>query len=531
MINDTNSGIDLGDKTRTYHSQIYIKLFVGFLLSMTCLPAHLNAKKLSFVLDTPPYRLAEAETIAGQLEELGIGVTVQTWDKKALRAEIKKGARTAYLTDWGSSYFDPYDLAHPKLTTGGRGNFSFYSNPLIDEHLKTAAFSRGNRTRKKSYHKIQHIIHAEVPWVFGYQLSNIEASSESVQGYSPAIDNRINLHDVRLGQGDTLVVGMNTSAFKSLDPAAYRGRETETVLRNIFDGLVTRTVDGFVVAQLAESWQQVDRTTYIFKLRQGPLFHNGEPVSADDVAFTFQRILHPEEVGARPSPRQGLLGPLIAVEKVTQNSIRFVLAKPFPPFLQALVHFQIVPRQYILQVGEQEFGRRPVGSGPFKFKKGSVQSEIILERFPEYYGGSPDIPPVGPAKIQQVIFRPMANPGDRVAALTAGTVSLIQAVPVADVNRLRSNHSLRVLMAEGSRSFQIELNNQKPPFDDIRVRQALNLAIDWPTILEDIYLGYGSQLATCFLPSGFGYKSTLKPYPYNPDRARQLLENAGYELK
>lgn len=492
---------------------------------------NLRAKELSFTLDTPSFRQAEANAIAAQLNSIGMNIKVQVWDKTALLAEIKKGTRSAYLTDWGSSYFDPYDLAHPKLSTDGRGNFSFYSNPVIDGLLSTAAFSNGTRTRKRAYHKIQKIIYEEVPWGFGFLLSNIEAASTRLQNYIPSIDNRINLHDVKLEKGDTITVGMDTDAYQSLDPAAYRGRETETVLRNMFDALVTRSVDGFVVAELAESWQQEGETDYVFKLRQGPVFHNGNPVTAEDVVFTFQRILMPEGVGATSSPRRGLLGPLVKVEKIDNLHVRFVLKKPFPPFLQALVHFQIIPKKYIEKVGWTEFGRNPIGSGPFKFKSGNLEGQIVMESFPDYYGGAQEIPPVSPATIKRAVFRPIPDVNKRVAALVSGEVDLIQAVPATMVNELRANPTVKVIIAEGSRSYQIELNNKQPPFNDIRIRRAFNFGIDWSSIIDKVYLDYGQRLSTCFLPSGFGFYSGLKPYPYRPGLARKLLQEAGYSIR
>jgi peptide/nickel transport system substrate-binding protein len=166
-----------------------------------------------------------------------VQVEVRIFEKADLRSEVKKGNRSAYLTDWGSAYFDPYDLAQPKITTNGRGNFSFYSNSKVDELLKLAASSNDTSIRKKAYYKIQDIIYKDAPWVFGYILPNFEAAGPDVVNYKPSMDNRVNLHDVSHEQGDTIIVGMNTNAFLSLDPIMYRSRETETMIRNMFDGV------------------------------------------------------------------------------------------------------------------------------------------------------------------------------------------------------------------------------------------------------------------------------------------------------
>ncbi|MEE4608108.1 MAG: ABC transporter substrate-binding protein [Desulfobacteraceae bacterium] len=501
---------------------------LGILCCLLTPAAAAEGKRLTFTLDTPPYRQLEAQAIAEQLKSLGIQVEARVWEKVVLRDQVKTGERLAYLTDWGSAYFDPFDLGEPKLTTGGRGNFSFYANPLVDEALRTGSSITDPAERQKAYSLVQKTIFNDAPWIFGYVLTNIEAASAKVDGFAPAMDNRINLHDVGFGGGETLVVGMNVNAFVSLDPAMFRDRESETVVRNMFDGLVTRTREAEVVPELAESWTQEDEQTYLFTLRQGPTFHNGDPMTVDDVIFTFDRVLKEGAIGGQSSPRKGLLGPLEREEKAGERQVRFILTNPFPVFLQALVHFQIVPQKYIEAVGDAKFADQPVGAGPFKFVSGKLDNEVVMERFDGYYGGAPDLPPVGPARIKRAVFRVMPEPSTRVAALLAGEVAIIQAIPTDLVDQLSSTPSVKVYTVEGTRSYQIELNTAKAPFDDVRVRQAVNYGVDWQDILENIYRGYGVRLATCFLPSGFGYDPAVQPYPYDPQKAKALLREAGY---
>jgi peptide/nickel transport system substrate-binding protein len=260
-------------------------------------------------------------------------------------------------------------------------------------------------------------------------------------------------------------------------------------------------------------------------------FHNGDPLTADDVVFTFERVLTAGGVGGQSSPRKGLLGPLQKVEKMSDRKVKFELANPFPPFMQALVHFQIVPQKYIKEVGDKAFAEKPIGTGPFKFVKGKLDSEVVMERFEGYYGGAPKLPPVGPAKVKKAVFRTMPEPSTRVAALLAGEVTIIQAIPTDLVEKLKKSNRVQLKTVEGTRSYQIELNNKKPPFDDVRVRQAVNMAVNWDKILKNIYLGYATRLPTCFLSSGFGYDPNLKPYPYNPEKAKALLKEAGYQAK
>lgn len=512
---------------RRGHGKIRGILVLMVLLSLA--PRFGTAETLSFVLAAPANRALEARIIADQLAVAGIRVDVDIREKSELNAMAANGLGRAYLTDWGSSFFDPYDLAVPKLSTNGKGNFSFYSNPRVDELLALAGTSADPLLRKKAYLEVQGIIHAQSPWAFGYTMPRFEAASFCIQGYTPSLDGRVNLHDVRLTEGDALFVVLNTNTFLTMDPAAYRDRETETVIRNLFDALVTRTPGGKVVMELAESYRMPDPTTYVFTLRRDVRFHNSDPMRAADVVFTFERILNPYGLNGQASPRRELLGPLVRVEPAGTHQVRFVLDRPFPLFLQALVHFQIVPEKYLRKIGETGFARRPVGTGPYRFAGGTVDTEIVMEPFRGYYGGAPELAPVGAARIGRVIFRPVSDAHKRTAVFNDPAAAIVQDISADGLDALRRRNLVKILTVSGTRSFQMELNNALPPFDDIRLRKAVCYATDWKAILKQTCHGYGTVLATCFLPSGFGFDPGLRPLVPDLAATRQLLEQAGYE--
>lgn len=491
-----------------------------------------EGKELAIIIDTEKDRELEAQAIKAQLEAIGVRAEVRTWEWTTLLENIKQGSRQMYLTDWGSSFFDPYDLGAPKLMTEDRGNFSFYSNPQFDELMTQAITTVDTETRREAYYQAQEILKEDAPWVFGYYMKSVEAARQRVQNWAPSMDSRENMHDVTVSDGDTVTIGLNTDAILAVDPASsYRDRETETVIRNMFDGLVTRTRDGKVVPELAESWEvSEDGTTYTFTLRQGVKFHNGEDLTADDVVFTFQKILGLGDF-TEPTSRAGLIQPAgvdVNVEKVDDYTVRFTFSKPFPVFLQGLVHQQVVPMDYYLQVGEEGFKEAPVGAGPFRWESGRWDDQIVLKRFEDYYGGSPDLPPVGPARIETLIFRLIPEPNTMVVALKNGEIDIATRIPVDLIPQLEADPEIQVKEVDGTRNYGIELNNGAPPFDDVRVRQALNYAIDWDTILQQIYGGLAERLPTAFLPSGFGYNPDVKPYPYDPAKAVELLQAAGY---
>jgi peptide/nickel transport system substrate-binding protein len=326
-------------------------------------------------------------------------------------------------------------------------------------------------------------------------------------------------------QRGTLIVGMAATSIVTLDPAAYSDRATETVLRNVFDGLVTRTPDNRIIPELARDYRWLDDKTIEFDLKRGVTFHNGETLTADDVVFTFERILN-QDIGAQ---RRGFIQEVNRVAKVDDYRVRFELKGPWPVFLQLLVHNQIVPKDYLNRVGDIEFARQPVGCGPFKFVEGNLNEQIVLERFDDYYGGADKLPPVGPPYLDRVIFRMMPGAEARAAALLAGEVHLIQNVPQHMVSQLIAQAEVIVKTTVGTRPKFMDLNVTMPPFDDVRVRRALNYAVDADSVLAKVAGGYGIVLPGPLSPANLYVDPELKPYGYDLEKARALLDEAGYQ--
>jgi peptide/nickel transport system substrate-binding protein len=324
--------------------------------------------------------------------------------------------------------------------------------------------------------------------------------------------------------GGTLIVGMAATSVVTMDPAAYSDRATETVIRNIFDGLVTRTTDNRVVLELATDYRWVDDKTIEFDLKPGVRFHNGEDLTAEDVVFTFERILN-RDIGAQ---RRGFVREVGSVEETGDYTVRFNLKSPWPVFLQMLVHNQIVPKDYLARVGDAEFARKPMGCGPFRFVEGSLNEQIVLERFDDYYGGAEVLPPVAPPYLDRVIFRMMPDASARVEALLAGEVHIIQNVPSYMVSQLIGNPDITIKTTVGTRPKFMDLNVTVSPFDDVRVRQALNYAVDADRILFKVVSGYGMILPGPLSPANLYADPDLAPYSYDPEKAIALLDEAGY---
>lgn len=336
--------------------------------------------------------------------------------------------------------------------------------------------------------------------------------------------------EVQPSEAKTIVVALS-QAPTSLDPADHRSRSSETVIRNMFDGFVTRDTESGVHLELAESMEWTDDTTLEVSLRQGIKFHNGTEMTADDVLFTFERIINENAIEypeAHTSPRKGLIAPLQSVEKVDDSTVRLHFSTVWPPAMQLLVHQQIVPKAYLEEVGTQGFVEKPVGTGPFQFVEGTIDDQIVLERFSDFWGGSPELEPVGAACVDRAVFRVIPEASTRVAALLAGEVDIIQSVPADLIDSLSQNPAIQIKTAPGTQPKWLELNVTQPPFDNVNVRQAMNYAIDKDLLIEAIYGGRAVALPGPLSPYNNFVNKALTPYPYDPDKATQLLADAGW---
>lgn len=317
----------------------------------------------------------------------------------------------------------------------------------------------------------------------------------------------------------------------SFDPGNYRDRTTETVLRNMFDGLVTRTPYGQVVLEAAQSAVLLDENTWEFVLKPGIKFHNGDLLTAEDVKFSFNRIISEKGIDfpvPHISPRKSLLGPLESVEVVDDLTVRLHFNSPWPVAMQMLVHQGIVPRKYFERVGNEGFVNAPVGCGPFKFVEGSLNDRIVMKRFDDYYGGAEALPPVGPAQVENLVFEVIPNGMDRVLSLQIGKVHIIQEVPFQATPILETTPYIRVKSGPGTRPIWLELNVNRPPFNNLQVRKALNFAIDTSLINKNALNSKGIPLHGPLSPFNDFCDPMISKEKSSLKEALELLSEAGW---
>ncbi|WP_108484845.1 ABC transporter substrate-binding protein [Oceaniglobus ichthyenteri] len=324
-----------------------------------------------------------------------------------------------------------------------------------------------------------------------------------------------------------LRVGFPSDAL-TLDPANHRNRETETIIRNMFDGIMTRDSEMNLVPELAESWAAIDPTTYEFKLHEGVKFHDGSVMTAADVKFSLDRMIEEGAMDGQTSPRQSLLGPLKEVVAVDDHTVRLILESPWP-ILPAMLPFQeIVSKAHVEAVGTAGMAENVNGTGPFKLVEWRKGDSVIMERFDDYYGGARDIAPTDKACVERVIFKIIPENASRVAALLAGDVHIVSGLPTHMVRQVEENPDTTVMAVNGTRTSFLALNNEKGPFADIRVRHALAHAVDRQLIIDKILDGNASLTNGILSPDAFGKNKNLPAYEYDVEKAKALLAEAGY---
>ena len=313
---------------------------------------------------------------------------------------------------------------------------------------------------------------------------------------------------------DTIVWGQGADV-TSFDP--HQGKETPavTVTCQIFDTLTAvDPATGEVKPQIAESWEQLDDTTYVFHIRKGIKFHNGSELTAADVKFSLDRAIASASVSY-------IVDFIKEVNVKDDFTVQVVLRAPYAPALRNLaVPFAAIVCKDVVEKDEEAFKLRPIGSGPYKFVEWKPGDTVKLDAFDDYMDGKPATP--------HLVMKVVPETSQRLIALETGDLDISYDLGVNDVKRGRDNKDLVILEAPSLSCWYISMNINKKPFDDPRVREAINYAIDRQLIVDTIMSGNGQAADAIIAPSVFGYYPS-GVYEYNPEKAKALLKDAGYE--
>jgi peptide/nickel transport system substrate-binding protein len=312
-----------------------------------------------------------------------------------------------------------------------------------------------------------------------------------------------------------------TLAAKWLDPAETEAFNTPfMVLYAVHDALVKPMPGGLNTPSLAESWQESkDHLTFTFTIRKNARFHNGEPVTAEDVKFSFERYKGASNTLLKEKVKD--------VQALAPNQVRFVLKEPWGDFMTfygttASGAAWIVPKKYVQQVGEDGFKTAPVGAGPYKVVSFKPGVEIVMEAFDGYWRKAPSV--------KRLVMRSMPEETTRAAALRNGEVDIVYLLTGPTAEAIQKTPGFKVVAPLLSGAFWLELPDQwdpKSPWHDRRVRLAASHAIDRQAVNQAETLGF-SRLTGSIVPRIFQYAVAYEPPAYDPARAKKLLAEAGY---
>jgi peptide/nickel transport system substrate-binding protein len=320
-------------------------------------------------------------------------------------------------------------------------------------------------------------------------------------------------------QGGTLTLGRPTDAI-SLDPQKATTAPEVWVYGNLIEPLVTLDEKMQVQPALAETWERIDDKTMRFHLRKGVKFHDGTPFNAEAVKFTIERVINPKS----PARGRSWLGPVNGANVIDENTVDITTSTPYGPLLNHLTMVfvvGIVSPTAVQKYGD-DFGRNPVGTGPFKFKEWKANDHITLTRNDEYWGQK--------AYLDQVIFKVIPEEGARMIAYERGDVDFLLHPAPAEIGRLKADKQNTVVETPGLRIVYIGLNTATAPTNDLKVRQAISHIIDVKQINDFVVEKAMLPAQGVMTPTVFGYKDVglQEKYKFDLNLASDLLKQAGF---
>lgn len=313
---------------------------------------------------------------------------------------------------------------------------------------------------------------------------------------------------------DQLVVDLVNEP-SSLDPHKQWNPDSYYVYRNVFDNLVTRNDAGEIAPQIATQWKYNSDAEIVFDLRDDVKFHDGTPLTAKDVAFSINRIINP----AFASPQLSQFNKIVSAAATGDHQVTVKTNGAYPALLAQLVKLSIVPQHVVEAKGDDGFNAAPVGSGPYKFVNWQRGVSVTLERNDGYWGEK------GAFKTAE--FRAVPDAATRIANLQAGTTDLAVGLDADLAAQIENSATAKPLSVLTERVGYVKLNANLPPFDDKRVREAVARAIDKEAITQGLLGGVDKPVDQMVTTSHFGYVDGIKGYAYDPEKAKELVKEAG----
>lgn len=307
---------------------------------------------------------------------------------------------------------------------------------------------------------------------------------------------------------------------QDFDPVYLEDAPTSGVAFQIYEHLVARDFDGTLMPSLAERWEaSEDALVWTFFLREGVKFHDGSDFNAEVVKFHYERIMDPD-TGSHA--RDSFTRNIKSITAVDDYTLEIELNEANAAFIDQVIITNagyLPSMQAVLELGE-DLAHQPVGTGPFKFKEWVPDTRVVLERFDGYWKGAP--------KLEQVIFRPIPEVGTQMAELRTGGIHIMTTVPPEHLSTLDDDPSVTVLREPDFNIRYLVYNMSVPAFQDVRVRQALNHAIDVESLVREFLGGVADKAVGPFTIESWAHDPNVPVFDYDPAKAEELLNEAGW---
>lgn len=316
---------------------------------------------------------------------------------------------------------------------------------------------------------------------------------------------------------DTLITAVAAGPV-SMNPQSAIEDATYSVASNIFDALLERDNTGKLQLALATSWERINDTTWRFHLREGIKFHNGNDFTWEDVKFTFERLNDPEV-----SKFAWMAGMTKSVEIVNGDpwTIDITINQAINYYIQNIPQIWIMDKESTESRSVGDVGLHPIGTGAYKFVEWVKAAYIKLTANEDYWGGPPPI--------KNIVQKTITEASTRIAALLSGEVDLVQNAPIEQYDVLAKNSNVVMVIQPDRRAMYLGFRNSPGfPTSDIRVRQAIEMAINVPELIDKLLYGHGTPASQVADPATVGYDPDIDSLPYDPEKAKELLAEAGY---
>jgi peptide/nickel transport system substrate-binding protein len=306
----------------------------------------------------------------------------------------------------------------------------------------------------------------------------------------------------------------------TMDPGRSTQVLTVNYFYNLYDSLTRWDTALRLQPGLATSWKALNDTAWEFTLRPGVKFHDGSPLSAEDVRATLERNLVPGKTVVTAG-----FATIESVQAVNPTTVRVVTKKPDPllPVRMAQMGSQILPARFTTDEGVKELARRPIGSGAYRFVEWVKDERFVMEANRDWWGWEGRAP-----TIDRVVWKAIPEDFPRLVALEKGEADVVTNVPPDRIKSIAEGRNTRILSTPATRTVTFWMHATQPPLSDKRVRQAMHYALDVSGIIRSLYAGMGKPFSGGLADTDFGYNVALRPYPYDPARAKALLTEAGY---